>query len=47
MKEPEMKKVANWICDVLANPTDKTVQEKVRGEVRELCKSFPAPSEIA
>jgi len=47
MKEPEMKKVANWICDVLANPTDKAVQEKVRGEVRELCKSFPAPSEIA
>lgn len=47
MKEPEMKKVANWICDVLANPSDKAVQEKVRGEVRELCKSFPAPSEIA
>ena len=47
MKEPEMKKVANWICDVLANPTDKAVQEKVRGEVRELCKSFPTPSEIA
>lgn len=47
MKEPEMKRVANWICDILANPADKGLQDRVRGEVKELCKSFPAPSEIA
>jgi glycine hydroxymethyltransferase len=47
MKELEMKKIAHWICDILANPDDRNLQAKIRGEIKELCKSFPAPSELA
>jgi glycine hydroxymethyltransferase len=44
MREPEMRRIGAWIGEVLANPADATVQEKVRSEVRELCKQFPAPA---
>ena len=40
-KEPEMTKVANWICDVLDQLGDESVVEGIRGEVRELCSRFP------
>ena len=35
---------AAWIGEVLADPADTTVQEKVRAEVKELCQQFPAPA---
>ncbi|HMC64834.1 MAG TPA: serine hydroxymethyltransferase [Gemmataceae bacterium] len=44
MREPEMRTIAKWIGAVLASPEDKTAQERVRGEVRELCQQFPAPA---
>jgi len=44
MREPEMRRIAEWIGEVLADPTDTAKQEKVRAEVRELCKQFPAPA---
>jgi glycine hydroxymethyltransferase len=44
MREPEMRQIGAWIGEVLADPANTTVQEKVRGEVRELCKQFPAPA---
>jgi glycine hydroxymethyltransferase len=44
MTETEMRSIAAWIGDVLANPEDKAAQEKVRGQVLELCKQFPAPT---
>src|SRR5262249_13682012 len=44
MREPEMRMIAKWIGAVLASPEDKTAQERVRGEVRELCQQFPAPA---
>jgi glycine hydroxymethyltransferase len=44
MREPEMRTIAGWIGDVLAAPDDKKVQERVRGQVRELGKQFPAPT---
>jgi glycine hydroxymethyltransferase len=45
MREPEMKTIAGWIGQVLAEPESKGVQEKVRGAVREMCRQFPAPAD--
>ncbi len=43
MHEAEMRVIAGWIGEVLANPQDPAIQERVRGQVRELCQQFPAP----
>jgi glycine hydroxymethyltransferase len=45
MGEVEMRVIASWIGEVLAKPDDKSVQERVRGQVLELCQQFPAPAE--
>ncbi|MBL8793062.1 MAG: serine hydroxymethyltransferase [Planctomycetia bacterium] len=44
MKEPEMRSIAGWIAEALAHPTDNKVHERVRGQVRDLCRQFPAPT---
>jgi glycine hydroxymethyltransferase len=44
MRETEMRSIAAWIADVLAKPDDISVQQRVKGEVIELCKQFPAPA---
>jgi len=44
MREPEMRRIAAWIGEVLKDPAEAAVQGRVRGEVRELCKQFPAPA---
>jgi glycine hydroxymethyltransferase len=44
MREPEMRTIAGWIGEILASPTDSAVQARVRGQVRELCEQFPAPT---
>ena len=41
MKEPEMEKIAGWINEVIS---DENNCEKVREEIRELCKNFPLPN---
>ncbi|MEO0274021.1 MAG: serine hydroxymethyltransferase, partial [candidate division WOR-3 bacterium] len=41
MKEPEMVKIGKLISKVLKNPDDENVIASVRGEVQELCDSFP------
>ena len=43
MKEAEMKRVGNWILEVLRAADNAAVADRVRGEIRELCKSFPVP----
>jgi glycine hydroxymethyltransferase len=45
MKEPEMRQIAKWMCDVLAQPDDADRLARVRGSVRELCEQFPAPTD--
>jgi glycine hydroxymethyltransferase len=45
MKEAEMRQIAKWICDVLAQPDDADRLARVRGSVRELCEQFPAPTD--
>jgi glycine hydroxymethyltransferase len=44
MRETEMRCIAVWISDVLANPDDGSVQQRVRGQVEELCGHYPAPA---
>ena len=41
MKEDEMRRVGAMIDEVLTHLKDKAVEERVRGEVRELCGQFP------
>lgn len=40
-KQAEAEQVGHWICDVLDNIEDKAVIEKVREQVKALCKRFP------
>jgi glycine hydroxymethyltransferase len=44
MREPEMRRIGGWIGEVLADAANTAVQQRVRTEVRELCKQFPAPT---
>jgi len=41
MKEKEMARIGNLIADVLASPSDETVQRRVGADVRALCDAFP------
>ena len=45
MKEPEMKRIAGWIGEVLANREDAAALARVRAAVLEMCRAFPAPSD--
>jgi glycine hydroxymethyltransferase len=45
MRETEMRTIGGWIGEVLASPADAAVQGRVRGQVRELCQQFPAPTD--
>jgi glycine hydroxymethyltransferase len=47
MKEPEMRRVARWITDVLTSPGDPAVLARVKGGVVELCQQYPAPTDSA
>lgn len=43
MKEQEMKIIANWIQKVCKNYKNKLVINKVKKEVKDLCRKFPVP----
>lgn len=43
MGAQEMKKIASWINDVVAAPSDEARVAHIAAEVTELCKGFPAP----
>ena len=43
MGPAEMKKLANWMDEVVSHPEDEKVVGRVAAEVKELCASFPAP----
>src|SRR5262249_49651968 len=43
MKEPEMARIAAWMDQVIAAPADEALHARVAGEVKELCRGFPAP----
>ncbi len=41
MREPEMQRIANWICDVLEHIGDAETEQRVRAEVGQLTAQFP------
>lgn len=43
MKEPQMAQIAEWMDRVISAPEDEAVAKQVKGEIKELCKSYPAP----
>ena len=47
MTETQMKQIARWIGAILKAPDNTSLQQKIRAEVDELCKAFPAPHEHA
>jgi glycine hydroxymethyltransferase len=44
MRESEMRQIAAWIDSALAHAGEKPTLTRVRDQVRELCKQFPAPA---
>jgi glycine hydroxymethyltransferase len=44
LREPEMRAVGGWIADILSAPDDSALRERVRGQVRDMCDQFPAPT---
>lgn len=43
-KDAEAAQVGHWICDVLDNLGDESVEDKVREQVKALCAKFPVYS---
>jgi glycine hydroxymethyltransferase len=43
MKTPEMKRLAGFIDQVVAAPGDDALIARIAGEVKEMCRGFPAP----
>jgi glycine hydroxymethyltransferase len=41
MREPEMQRIAGWICDVLEHVGDPDTEQRVRGEVGRLTAEYP------
>ncbi len=39
----EMKRLGDWMQQVVAAPDDEALQARIAGEVAELCEAFPAP----
>jgi glycine hydroxymethyltransferase len=44
MGASEMQSIGRWMLDALKNPTDPTLQQRIRGEVGSLCQQFPVPA---
>ena len=38
-----MKRVGEWILEVLRAPSDEKVVQRVRGEIGEFTESYPVP----
>ncbi|MBN2343852.1 MAG: serine hydroxymethyltransferase [Deltaproteobacteria bacterium] len=43
MGKPEMEKLADWMDQVANNVENESELTRIAGEVKELCKNFPAP----
>jgi glycine hydroxymethyltransferase len=42
-KEDDMVKIAEWMVQVLKNPEDASLHEKIKQEVRQFSLQFPVP----
>ena len=47
MGETEMTQIADWMNEVTNSSEDAGLQKRIAGQVRELCKQFPAPGVTA
>jgi glycine hydroxymethyltransferase len=45
MGAAEMKTIGGWILQVLKTPDDEALGQRIHGEVRQMCKQFPVPSD--
>lgn len=45
MGTEQLTQIGNWIVKALKNPSDDSVLDSIRGEVEELCQSFPVPAD--
>ena len=43
MKEPEMKKIADFIDRAIKSIADENELKKIKEEVKEMCIKFPVP----
>jgi glycine hydroxymethyltransferase len=43
LEERHMVQVAEWLDEVVSSPEDDSISEKVRGEVHDLMRQYPAP----
>jgi glycine hydroxymethyltransferase len=43
MKEAEMSKIGDWMGEVISNAGDESILNRIKGEVKDLCQSFPCP----
>jgi len=43
MGPAEMKRLGNWMADVVDDVENETLISRVAGEIKELCDQFPAP----
>jgi glycine hydroxymethyltransferase len=44
MGTAELQRIGQWMLEAIRNPDDDTTQQRIRGEVRELCQHFPVPA---
>jgi glycine hydroxymethyltransferase len=44
MKASEMRTIAGWIGDALRSANEAAALQRIRGQVIELCRQFPAPT---
>jgi glycine hydroxymethyltransferase len=44
MGPAEMKRIAAWILQALKSPDDGAGNERIRGEIRAMCRNFPVPA---
>jgi glycine hydroxymethyltransferase len=46
LREDEMRKVARWIVEALADPTDEARAGRIAAAVREFLRDFPVPADV-
>lgn len=44
MGPDEMRRIGTWMLEILKNPADQAISDRVRSDIRELTVQFPAPA---
>ena len=43
MKEAEMRRIANWIAEIVENPYSDELKSRIKTEIKDIVDQFPAP----